>query len=211
MKRSIFVLSIFLISGSLQAQSMQDVFKDKQMTWYGLDFSQAKFIGAFTNTGPKDSKSPTVLRDIYFEGWNYVIVNEKKKYNLQFFFDKNVVKYDLSKVRAINSSVDTATMMATSVVPFTGKQIQQAVLNYRNKDTSGLGLVFIIESFDRNQDLGTMHAAFFDIATGIVLFTKKVKSTPDGMGVRNYWIRTVYNSMEAMHKNWKTWAKEAGI
>jgi len=207
------ILSIFLISGSIQAQSLsvQDVFTQKQLIWYGLDFSQAKFVGTFTNFNPKEGKGPMVLRDIYFEGWNNVIVDEKKKYDLKYFFGKDVVKYDLSKVSPINAAVDTAAMMATSVTPLSGKQIQQAVLHYRNADTSGLGLVFIIESFDKNQDLGTMHATFFDVATGVVLFTKKIKSGAEGMGVRNYWIKTVYTSMEALHNNWKKWAKEAGI
>jgi len=211
-KKGFLFFILLIVIKNLSAQSVSDAFTPKQLTWYGLDFSKAKFVGIFANTGVKENKPPQDLRDLYFPAWNNVIVEEKKKYDLAKFFSKDVVKYNLSKVTAINAAVNLDSMMLDKTAPSLSQaQLEEIISKYVNKDTSGLGLVFVIESFDRVQNLGIMRAVFFDIPTGKIVFSKRAKSGADGMGVRNYWIKSVYSSMRVMEENWKKWKTEAGI
>jgi hypothetical protein len=191
------------------AQSLQDVFEQKTMTWYGLDFSQAKFIGSFD---PVTTENAAQIRDDYFKSWNAVIINEKDKYDLSKFYDKSSVINDISEVQAINAQVQTDNIMqAAAPAALTKEKIEEVVKKYNPKNKSGLGLVFIVESFDKPEAQGTMDVVFFDIASSKVLMTKRLQGKAAGFGLRNYWARTAYEVMKQSNKDWGKWKKEAGL
>jgi hypothetical protein len=209
MIRLFFFLTIFNFSLILKAQTANQVFTKADITWYGLDFSVAKFKGTFTNFDINTSKSPATLRDLYFPGWNNVVVEEKDKYDLKKFCKKSTVFYNITKATDINAHVNPDSMITLNPVPVIPlDKIELVVSNYKDPFSGGIGLVFIIECFDTSNDVGSMHMAFFDIQTGKLLFKRRIQTSPGGFGVRNYWIRTVYNAMLLMQKNWKKWEKE---
>lgn len=206
-------LVIFVISvKSVSAQSVQDVFNQKEMTWYGLDFSMAKFVGDFSHFNSAGTKAGSQIRDTYFKSWNHIIVGERDKYDFLKFYKKEALMVDLESVEKINAKVDADKMMVWNTPePLNEEKIQEAVHKYTKNEKSGLGLVFVVESFDKLAELASIHVTFFDIATGKILLTKKLQTKPRGFGLRNYWVGTAYSAMEESKKNWKNWKKEAGI
>ncbi|MES2733977.1 MAG: hypothetical protein V4714_19675 [Bacteroidota bacterium] len=198
---------------------MTDVFNQKEMTWYGLDFSLAKFVGDFESaqveniTGIPSIVNPenaTQIRDKYFKSWNYVIEDEKEKYDLPTFFKKESVIYDLSAVEAVNLQVNPDSMMVTEAPKELSKnEIQGAIRKYKAKSFTGLGLVFLVESFNKISNIACIDLVFFDIASGDVLFAKRCKAKPAGFGLRNYWVRSALEVMILSKKSWKFWEKEA--
>jgi hypothetical protein len=232
--KSILLFLITIVSQliSVNAQSVESVFKDKEMTWYGLDFSQAKFSGNFNEFGPIPAMGGVVtvksgdttivsfggqsegriIRDNYFKPWNYVILNEKEKYYLPEYYNKQAVKTDLSIVEPINAKVNPDSMMLPwGTVELTKEKIQEEVNRYDNKGKNGLGLVFIIESFNKTLDLATIHVTFFDMATNKVLLSKRLQTKPRGMGLRNYWATSIRGAMVESKEHWHKWKKEAGV
>jgi hypothetical protein len=230
--RPLFVL-IVINFGHAIAQTKQDVFTKTEMVWYGLDFSQAKFVGEFNEIGPIQAmggvvkvktgdttivtiggggSNAQVIRDNYFKAWNNVIINERDKYYLPEYYSKQAVKADLSAVEVLNAKVNPDSMMMTwGAVALTMEKIQEEVNKYDNKGKSGLGLVYIIESFDKILNLATIHVTFFDMATNKVLLVKRLKTQPHGAGLRNYWAASIREAMVESKKHWHKWKKEAGV
>jgi len=202
----------FLVTTNLSAQAVQDVFTTKQMTWYGLDFSLAKFVGAFSNISYANNKGGWEIKDRYFNEWNSVVLNEREKYDLKRYYKKESVRYDLTDVNAVNGMVNADSIMPWNPPnPLTEVQLQSAVSRYDTKSKQGLGLVYIVELFDKSLNKGIIHVTFFDMASGKILLTKRIETEPGGFGLRNYWVRTAYETMVECEDNWKKWAKEAGV
>jgi hypothetical protein len=227
----LFVLMVASF-GAANAQSVEDVFYKKEMTWYGLDFTRAKFVGSFNEVGPipamggvvkvqtgdstrvtiTGNSEPEVIRDNYFRLWNNVILNEKEKYNLPVYYKKQAVRSDLSIVDKLNAETNPDSMMLPwGTLELTKEQIQAEVNRYDNKGKSGLGLVYIVESFNKSMELATVYVTFFDMATNKVLIANRLQTKPRGMGLRNYWATAIHRVMVESHEHWKQWKKEARV
>ncbi len=208
----LFFFLIVSANATLFAQSVQDVFSAKQMTWYGLDFSMAKFVGAFSDVSYAYDKAGWEIKGRYFPEWNNVVINERDKYNLKEFYRKETVKYDPTAIESVNNKVNPDSMMSWNAPPsLTDFQLQEEVSRYDRTNKQGLGLVYIVELFDKTQKMAIIHVTFFDMATGKILYTKQIAAEPGGFGLRNYWARTAYETMVQCGDKWKKWAKEAGI
>lgn len=92
MKRSGFLLALlFLISTASFSQktfTSADVFTEKSMIWFGLDFTHCKFIGQPTIHG-NFYKSPEYVVKNFFKDWNMIPLKEGDKYDIGKAFDKN--------------------------------------------------------------------------------------------------------------------------
>ncbi len=149
-KISLLLLFIGVLSCTgLKAQDTKAIFGD-DVVWYGLDFSNAKFVGQFTNIGDNIANTGYELK-------KYLLHQVKEIYNTYTFAN--------------------------------GKETIDKIINeYEAGDKKeGLGLVFIVESFDKMTNLASVYVTFFDIATKKVLLTEKFVEAPVGVGVRNYW------------------------
>jgi hypothetical protein len=228
----LFFVMMFACLGTANAQNVGDVFIKTEMTWYGLDFTQAKFIGDFNEIGPipamggvvkvqsgdstkitiSGNSEPQIIRDNYFRLWNNVILNEKEKYNLPIYYSKQAVKADLSIVDNLNAKTNPDSMMLPwGTIELTKEKIQEEINRYNNNGKSGLGLVFMIESFNKSMEVATIHVTFFDMASNKVLLTKRLQTKPRGMGLRNYWAASIQRAMAESKENWKKWKKEARV
>src|SRR5438477_13026793 len=109
MKNKLFLFIAFTsscLSVMADTYTAKDVFNRDEIVWYGLDFSKAKMIGQFDQGAGAGAASGSDLKMKYFPGWNAVILNEPKKYDLKKTFRKMSVFNDISPVEAKNRSVD---------------------------------------------------------------------------------------------------------
>ena len=199
------ILICLVLSGQvLQSQETKDIFTSKEAIWYGLDFSKIKLIGSegFTDVAK--------IEDVYFSSWNNLIINESAKYNLQLMFHKDTVLFDLSIVEKRNKLPEADELVINNDTYSLNKNtIAKIIKKYNTKEKQGLGIVFIIESFDKPKKLGIMWVTFFDIASKTVLLTERLNGKADGIGFKNYWARTYYNVMVKIHKTeYQKWKKE---
>ena len=61
-------------------------------------------------------------------------------------------------------------------------------------------MVFIIESFNKTSEEGSLYIVFFDIATKKVLLFDKAIGKPSGIGFRNYWAGAIANVLKKTKK-----------
>ncbi len=207
MKKFTVLLIGLFFTVNLFSQDMSEIFQTEKATWFGLDYSEAYFIGSEGFTNPSD------IKDRYFNSWNLLIKNEYEKYNLGKFFKKSKVEISLDNVNAVNQEVN----IYDRVIDDNGKMLHlddakvQEMINKYNftEDQEGLGIVFIVESYSKTAVIANYFVTFFDIKTKKVLLTERMEGKPGGFGLRNYWARSYYNVFNTIYKKrYKAWAKK---
>lgn len=206
-----FVFLILAITNITYGQTDKDIFTTNSITWYGLDFSKAKMVGRFTNFMNAGEKSSESIKNTYFEAWNKVICTEENKYSLKETFHVDNAIIDLDTVTKRNAKVDENTLMSPdpAINELRLRQIEEIIQNYLS-NKNGIGVLFIVEKFDKYEDLGTVDLVYFDESNGKILLSKRMFGKSGGFGIRNYWIKTIYNIMEDIGRaKWEKWQKEA--
>lgn len=197
------ILSLAIVSKAQNTTA--DIFKADQVTWYGLDFSNVKLVGSIGFTNPSD------IKHRIFKSWNGLFLSEPEKYNVAKFFHLNSVKHDLTIVSERNELPHVDELVIESSYSFDREKVKSIIAEYNTDGNAGIGLVFIMESFNKYDELGHMWVTFFDISTKEVLHTERFSGKPGGFGLRNYWAKSYYNVMRYIDKSAaKRWKKEFG-
>ncbi|PCH71695.1 MAG: hypothetical protein COC06_00150 [Bacteroidales bacterium] len=186
MKHILLILLAIFVTGS--QLSAQESYKE-EVTWMGLDFTHAKLINrtAFTNS--------RVIKDSYLTKWNNIIFNEPKKFNISKYFGIRSVKFDISEVTDRNSKIKHQSLVVDHADKLLQKdEIKEIIAQYPKAE--GVGLLLLVESFNKNNTTGTYWACFFNRATSEVLSVQKIAGHAKGIGIRNYWANSLYQAMK---------------
>ncbi len=192
----------------------KDVVTTDKMVWYGLDFSKAKMIGQFDQGNGIAPASGNDIKLKYIPGWNAVILNEPQKYDLNKTFRKTNVFKDLSPVEKNNSKIDPDNLFTYNDYKFENSNavIEEIIKGYeKGEKAEGIGLTFIVEYFSKPAEQASVHVVFFDIATKKVLIKEHMYAKAGGIGLRNYWIRSIYNILDQIDDHYyKMWKNQYG-
>lgn len=197
MKRLCILLTIaFLHTGVFAQLSEESVgSKGTESYWLGLDFSQFKIRGEDVN--------PEKLKD-FMVSWNSLILKEEEKYNLEDLFHKEKVEKEIDPVLEVIDGMDPATRIADKIAgehKLEEDRIKEVASSYKMKDKEGaMGILFVMEEFNKIKEYGSMHVVFLDLGSGKILKSERLQTEPGGIGFRNYWARTYYNAMREMQK-----------
>lgn len=212
MKTFIIFVSAYILSfGSYAQLKTKEVFNEGDMVWYGLDFSKSKFVGDFESIKGALPINSNELVNKYIPGWNQLIVNEPANFDLKSAFQKKNVIYDMAPVESLNAKIPTQDLITMNSNSISSADLSQMILNYKSGiKTSGLGLVFIVESFDKTKILASLWVVFFDIETKKILLSKHCEGKPAGFGLRNYWAGSIKNILNQIKSHqFSQWSKEA--
>ena len=206
--KSLLIIALLAIGLSSQMNgqySRSDIFSVSEITCYGLDFTHIKLIG------PEGFTNPAQIQDIYFREINNLFNYEPDKYDLRKTFSKKVVNIDLEMIHDRNRDIDPDQLVLESgeVYNLDQELVAKLVGDYDLIDSKGIGVVFVMESFNKDQDMGYMWVTFFDIGTREILLTDKMRGKSGGFGWRNYWAKSVYNVLKEIEKSrYKTWSRK---
>lgn len=198
------IAAIGFLTTELSGQNMSKVIATQEFNWYGLDFSRAKMIGS------QGFIDPDAVVNKYIHGvWNNVIKGEFKKYDPGKQLDKTANIYmDVCNKR--NKLVKEEGLIIDEDYNLLPKDIQSIVNEYPKKSDGDMGLVFIVESFNKTDEKGYIWLTFFDEKTGEIFVTERVEGKAGGFGFRNYWLGAVYNVLKNTKKLYKGWVKNFG-
>jgi hypothetical protein len=181
MKKLIALVCLIAGSFPLFSQDRNTAIKAKEIVWFGMDFSKAKFVGVGEATGYE-------MRAKYIPAWNNLILAEQKKFDVKKAFKKDNVYFDIASVNEINIALKEDAMMSPNSYKLDRSEVDGLIRNYKSTEKKeGVGVAFIIESFDKPAVNASAYVVFFDIASKKVLLCEKVQGKPAGIGVRNYW------------------------
>lgn len=203
---SLFVLSIH----SLTAQTKADIFNETtEITWLGLDFSQAKILGPayqYHNTGEITNSQ---LKDKYIPEWNRLFINEMKKYDVAGAVHRTEVKYLIEVTGKANDNIekDFFTNNTNDLNLLNEKKVADIIKAYNFQNANGIGLLFIVEGLNKADGILTAWVTFVNVKTKTVLFTQKETGKVGGFGFRNYWAAGFYNILKEVKSNFHRWSK----
>lgn len=192
-KTFIQVVALTLIFGlNAFSQNREKALNESSMTWYGVDFSLAKFTMIIDD--PED------IVDRYLDAINQLVPNEPEKYDLKEYFNKSEVTIDLNEVAERNSNIDPDALVIDEKHEISLDDVKAVIKSYNTQDHSGMGLVFIAENLNKSSQTGSYYVCFFDNSTKEIIDARRMTGKATGFGIRNYWAGSVYNVMKAWQK-----------
>jgi len=203
---SLFLLLSMTLVSFVNAQTKSDVFrKEVAVTWLGLDFTNAKLIGDRERFGGESD-----VRHL-MEAWNGLILAEPEKFDVAKAIGRSKLENAVEVTNEHNAELDVMSMFSESendhlhVKP---SDVEQIVGDYDFKGKSGIGLMFVVESFNKINEEGSLYVTFINMDSKEVIFTERMVAEPKGFGMRNFWAGAVYGIITKMQKkDFEKWRK----
>lgn len=212
-KRGILLIFFCMVCSNLffSQSNVRDIFCTNNLVWYGLDFSEAKFIGRFDQGYGIRSVNESEIVNKYIPAWNELIVIEPWNFQLKSTFRKTSIYYDLEPVAKRNASIKTEGLFSYNTHFLPKDHLDKMIASYEGGDKNeGLGLVFIVESFDKPNRTANFWIVFFDIKTKSVLLSEYCSGEPVGFGIRNYWAGAIKHVLrDIRYVKFNRWNKVA--
>jgi hypothetical protein len=192
----------------VNGQTRSDVFnKEVPVTWLGLDFTNAKLIGDRERFGGESD-----VRHL-LEAWNALIVAEPDKYVVSKAIGRITVENAVEVTNEHNAELDVMTMFSDNEKDFehiNPSDVEQIVRDYDFKGKSGVGLMFIVESFSKINEEGSVYVTFINMDSKQVLLTERMVGEPKGFGMRNFWAGAINTIIAKMQKkDFKKWRENS--
>lgn len=210
------ILSLLMVSTlSVFAQfTAKDVFSSKTIVWYGLNFSEAKMVGQFDQAMGAGPASGSDIKNKWIPQWNSLIMTEQKNFKIKEAFQKDEVFYDITPTEKQNQNINSDDLMSFNTYTFKDAQktAKEVVSKLKGGEkTEGIGVTFIVESFNKSMDEAVVYVAVFDIKTKNILILERMVGKPMGIGLRNFWagaMKHVIKQITTDYYNlWKSKAK----
>lgn len=207
-------LALILMVCGIAVQAQQTpakVFSGSDLVWYGLDFTEARFIGKFEQGFDENRVSGSDLINKYIPSWNKLVLEEPQNFDLKNSFRKTNIYYDIKPVESLNAKINSEGILTYNSYMLMKDKLPGMVKAYpEGEKKEGLGLVFIVESFDKSYRKGNFWIVFFDIQSRKILFSDYCSGTPAGFGLRNYWAGSVKRVLwEIQTLRYNIWKKAA--
>jgi hypothetical protein len=194
-----------LLTFELNAQTVKDAFDPAvKITWLGLDFSGAKYIGDYEHLGT-DYHLKMLMASM-----NELLSNERDKFNIEKFFNKQEVDYKLDVSEKHNADLKTDSTYSNNPgaqLHLKPEDIDKIIAGYDFSGLKGIGLMFNVETLNKISENATIFVTFVNMDTKQVLFTERMSEKPSGFGTRNYWSGAVYGILKEIGskelKNWR--------
>lgn len=194
------------------APGLKRAYEAKEITFFGLDFTKAAFVGNFGAINDLET-TPKKLRDKYILGWNNILVTERPKYNAQRFYGKDTVYTDINVTKERNSKIDTADIYKLANQNFVNPHlnyddIKSLVKELKIEANTSVGLIYIVDFFNKDIKQACTWVVFFDTKSKDILYHASYTESAAGIGLRNFWASTVLRTMENSSRDYKKEGKK---
>jgi hypothetical protein len=200
----LFILFLLCLNvAGAVAQGKADIFNgSSEITWLGIDFSQAKFIGKAAQFKDAGEITNSEFRDKYVPGWNQLFIDEKKKYDVAGAVKRSEVKYAVEVTEKANSSFkgNFFSEDPNDYTKLNEQKVADLVKSYDFQGNTGIGFMFFIDGMSKSKDEASGWVTFVDMKSKKVLLTEYKTGKGGGIGFRNYWAKSFYNMLKAAEK-----------
>lgn len=181
------LITFFIIIYSPYTFSQNIAYTEDEFVWCGLDFSMVKLVGSegFNDVGE--------IKDLYFKSWNYLLLDEYEKYNIEEAFGKKELHLNLSIVNQRNQLPRVRALRTSEDYDLNEEDLEKIVSDYKGIDKAAeVGLLFVVETLNKSKNHAKVSVVFFEIPTGEIKWYREVTGKPGGLGFRNYWMGAFY-------------------
>ena len=193
---------MFILNASvLCSQNSKALLAADSAVWFGLDFSKAKFTGSFAHAFGIDPNDGFELVNKWIPEWNKIFFKEPQNFDIGGAIKKPNLYMDINSVNKINSQIAKdsvySEMPVTYKIPDPEKTIPEMIKNYSSDiKKSGLGCVFIVESFNKAAHNAYVYFVLFEIESKKLIGYKRLMGIPKGIGLRNFWAGAIKNLID---------------
>ena len=177
----IFIIIITAFSFNAKTQKMkkgliynpqsEKVFLAKEIIYYGIDFSHFK-VSDFKKINQGEEMKTKHIPALAGRFNEYLQPERASKH-----LEKQVIG-DYHSVQFLIKDINPDNIVLGSKFILTNDSISEIIKNYKLKETTGIGLVQIPESFNKAERYVTSFSVFFDIQSREVLYSIKAKGLP---------------------------------
>ena len=194
-------------SDSLFSQDLNAIFEaGTPISWLGLDFTKAKFTGDAVRFKDDDAVYKLI------EDLNTLMLAESEKYNIPEAFEKTHVENVFDVTAKRNRTLKADDIRSDAMSNFSSlseDDVKEIVAGYDFMGTKGIGLMFIIDNFNKVTVEGSMWITFVNMDTKKIILANRLTNKPVGFGVRNYWAGSIYGVLKKIKNGgYKTWKKK---
>ena len=160
----------------------------------GLDFGLARMIGShgFNN--------PAVIRDRLFSTWNLLLLKEKRKFDVQKFMGLKNYQILIDWNTNRNLSVPVDGLVINQAYSLSEGDVADYIASLPEIPGKGLGITFVVESFNKIDEFAYIWVVVFEIETKKVISISRKNGHPSGLGIRNYWANAVCRVIKSLDK-----------
>jgi hypothetical protein len=188
-KLILFALAFMWCLGNVSmAQDKAKAKNEKSITWYGVDFTVAKFTLVI--------EDPSVIVGQYLKQINMLIQTEQTKFDLRKWFNKADVKYNIDQANERNAAIDPAGLVITDQNKISLDDVKRVLANYKTEGNPGIGLIWIAENLHKVNQTASYYVVFFDQSTKQIIDAERFEAKAVGIGFRNYWAGSIFNIMK---------------
>lgn len=200
-----FIFALLMPTGAF-AQERRDIFNSAtEITWLGVDFSEAKFIGDREKLG-----SESDIRHL-LDAINELMIKEADKYNVAAALQRKKVDNATQVTAEHNSELDVLAMLSNDGkdhIHLKPDGVEQIIASYDFKGLSGIGVMINVESLNKLIDEGSFWVTFVNMGTRELLMTERIVAPPTGFGLRNFWAGAINGALiKIKKKEFEAWRK----
>ena len=177
---SLLLALLFIVNVQVIFAQTKDDLMDgsSEITWLGMDFTQAKFIGQATQFKDAGEVSNADFRDKFIPGWNQLYVNEQKKYDVAKVVHRMSVKYGMEVTEKANSGIkrDFFSNNPDDYMTLDAAKVESLVKKYNFQGKKGIGLIFFIEGMSKAKDQASAWVAYVNMNNKTVLASSHIPS-----------------------------------
>lgn len=151
-----------------------------EITFVGYDFTHFKLID-------KNQKNTDLHQ--YVVGWQRFAYRFMPYKKLANWLHVERVKYKTAYVESVNYELDGWSLVTEDKYSLPEDSVKKIIDRYNLKDTSGIALAVIVESFEKKTENCSMYFTFFDLKTKkIIKLDHFVADEGHGIhGLQNHW------------------------
>lgn len=190
MKKMLVCLCL-LFAMVANAQGKTNLKDIKELTFFGVDFSQAKVIGA--------DETVAQFKDA-FTGINNLFLREPKKYNTEKAFNAKVTTDLTPSLNVIDGITKGNLYTQNENYAVSDEQIAASIAKLNVGEAKGVGAIIVTGLINKGKNNETLHVVLFDIETRDVIFSKTYTEGGRGFGLRNFWAYPVYKVLGKVKK-----------
>ncbi len=193
------------------AQTKADIFNEaNDITWLGLDYTQAKLIGSASQFKDAGDITNSDFRDKYVPAWNQIFIDEQKKYDVASAVHRSSVKYAIDITDKTNAAITNHDFFSNNPDDYKKldeEKIKDLVKKYDFKDKTGVGLLFFIDGMSKGKKEAGAWVTFVDMKTKTLLLTQYMTGKASGIGFRAYWINPIHDILKDIKSDYDDWKK----
>lgn len=175
-----------------------------ELWWFGLDFTEAQFIG------PEGFRQPEQIFPAHLDEWNERFLSDGPARELAGRHS-TVLQTRTAVVESGNHRLDASAIVEELQRPngIPLATIAERVSAYQGLPEKGTGLVVLVDRLDHPHEMGCSHWVYFDIESREVLDAPRFCDETGGFGFVARWLSPVKGTVDRIPQLRKEWRKAA--